>query len=396
LEQDFLGRDRWGNRKSRRSQTEQKYHFCQYHCCEVHGMPIERPDLSRLDPETRAYIESLENELETLRKSRPVRRSAPASEDGDDPEMDLPPLVTDEPPTTLNLITLTASGNAKRTPRHLYQRQRRGGMGVFDLDTPQDEPPAVLVIADEKQSLLLFTNLARAFRVPVNTLPEGPVHSRGQSILGRLNLHPDEHLVSALPDLVKGSVAMVSRNGNVRTLRHHVFGEYMKPGTVMFDVKAFGPLVSACWTPGDGELFIATRSGRAIRFSEKLVPPQGGPGIKVEGEDYPAAITAVYPDSGVLLIGGDGKGTIRLMEGFAPNKSPGGSGKNAMNTSNLVGAAAVADENDVFLISRLSKIIRFRAMEIPPKEGVVQGVHCMALRADSVAAVTTTALSDGD
>jgi DNA gyrase subunit A len=362
---------------------------------EVYGMPIERPDLSRLDPEILAYIESIENELETLRRSRPVRRSAPTNEDGDEHELELPPLVLDEPPTTLNLITLTASGIAKRTSRHLYQRQRRGGMGVFDLDTPADEPAAILAIADEKQSLLLLTNLARAFRIPVQSISEGAVHSRGQSIVGKLGLHPNEHLVAALPDLVKGSVAMVSRNGNVRSLRHHVFGEYMKPGTALFDVKQFGPLVSACWTPGDGEIFIATRSGRAIRFSEKLVPPQGGPGIKVEGEDYPAAITAVYPESGVLLIGADGKGTIRMMEGFAPNKSAGGSGKNAMNTTNLIGAATVEDSDDIFLISRLSKIIRFRAMEIPPKEGVVQGVHCMALRADTVSALTIAPAVDG-
>jgi DNA gyrase subunit A len=217
------------------------------------------------------------------------------------------------------------------------------------------------------------------------------VHSRGQLITGRLlGLLPDERLVVALPDQVKGSVAMVSRSGRVRSLRHHVFGEYMKPGTSMFDVKQFGPLEAACWTPGDGELFIATRSGRAIRFSEKLVPPQGGEGIRVEGEDTPVAITAVYEDSGVFLVGADGRGTIRLMEGFAPNKSAGGSGKIALNTSRLVSALTVDSSIDLFLISRLSKIIRFRAMEIPPKEGVVQGVNCMALRADSVAAAAAT------
>ena len=36
------------------------------------------------------------------------------------------------------------------------------------------------------------------------------------------------------------------------------------------------------------------------------------------------------------------------------------------------------------MISRLSKIIRFMSEEIPAKEGVVQGVNCMSLRADQV------------
>jgi hypothetical protein len=34
----------------------------------------------------------------------------------------------------------------------------------------------------------------------------------------------------------------------------------------------------------------------------------------------------------------------------------------------------------------LGKIIRFSAEEIPAKEGVVQGVNCMNLRADETAA----------
>jgi DNA gyrase subunit A len=349
-------------------------------------MDIERPDLSKLDPSVRAYIEMLEIELAKTRK-RPARA---ISDNEDEVVADLPPLEPDETPTTLNLVTLTGSGVAKRTPRHLYSRQRRGGMGVFDLDTPANEPPLILQVVEEAGSLLLFTNLARSFRLPVSLITEGPVHSRGQSVIGRLGLLPEERVAVILPDQVRGSVAMVSKLGWVRTLRHHVFGEYMKPGTSLFDAPKYGELTAACWTPGDAELFIATRQGRAIRFSEKLVPPQGGPGMKAENDDYPIAITAVYPDSGVFLVGEDGKGTIRSMEGFNPNKSAGGSGKLAMNTSALVGAATVIDSDDIFLISRLSKIIRFKAGEVPAKEGVVQGVNCMTLRADQVTALITT------
>ena len=38
-------------------------------------------------------------------------------------------------------------------------------------------------------------------------------------------------------------------------------------------------------------------------------------------------------------------------------------------------------------IARLGKVIRFRSAEVPAKEGVVQGVNCMALRADDTMAV---------
>lgn len=344
-------------------------------------MSLLRPDLSNVDPAVRDYIQALEAELDQLRSGRKREKQ-------EEEPAPVIPLEPSEPPTTLNVVTLTASGIGKRTPRHLYTRQRRGGMGIFDLDTDENDPPAILAIADESQSLLLFSNLARAFRVPMHTIPETPIRSRGQSIMGRIPFLPEERLVAALPDIAKGSVAMVSERGMVRLLRHHVFGEYMKPGTVLFDIKQFGRLVGACRTPGDADLFIATRQGHAIRFSEKLVPPQGGPGIRVEGNDQAVAVAAVEQEDGVFLVSADGKGTIRAMPGFNPNKSAGGSGKIAMGTHELSGAITVDDRDDIFMISQLSKIIRFMAAEVPVKEGVVQGVNCMALRADQVTAVT--------
>jgi DNA gyrase/topoisomerase IV subunit A len=57
-----------------------------------------------------------------------------------------------------------------------------------------------------------------------------------------------------------------------------------------------------------------------------------------------------------------------------------------MKTEALVMASKVYPDDEIFLISRLSKIIRFAAHEVPVKEGVVQGVRCMALRADQVVA----------
>ena len=96
------------------------------------------------------------------------------------------------------------------------------------------------------------------------------------------------------------------------------------------------------------------------------------------------------PCCGVFLVGDDGKGTVRLMAGFRTNKSPGAGGKVAMKAERLLCAHTVAAGQDALIISALGKIIRFAADDIPAKVGVVQGVHCMSLRADSVTAATVT------
>ena len=339
-------------------------------------MNLERPDLSNLTLEVKTYIEALEAELARLQPRRDTAAS-PA------PELS-------EPPTTLNVISISARGLAKRTPRHLYGRQRRGGMGVFDLETGGDDPPAVLTVADESEVVLLFTDFGRAFRLPVANLAEAPVRAHGQALAAMLQFRPHERIVAALPENGGAYIALVSQRGWVRRVRCNYLGKSLIPGTTFHDVKEGGYLAAACWTAGDRELFIATRLGKAIRFLERQVPARGCLGIRVDVDDAAAAVAAVYPDSGVFLLSDDGKGTIRLMAGFGANKAPGAGGKVAMKTDRLVGAVSVSEEDDIFVISELSKIIRFQAEEVPPKEGVVQGVNCVALRNDKVTALTTS------
>ncbi len=345
---------------------------------------MNRPDLSSVRLDVVAYIEALEADLA---RQRELDQSTGAA----DPEL---PLESNEPPTTLNVITVSINGVAKRTSRHLYGRQRRGGMGIFDLELADVDHPAFLTVADAAHDLILLTTLARAYRLPVSRVNEAPVRARGASLLSDLTFQPGERLAAVLPAGRGSAVALVTEKGYARVLPAHVVGPAMAPGTILFRTAEFGALAAACWTSGDGDLFVATQQGLAIRFPERALPLPGGLAIRLEAGDRVVAAEAVRPPEGasIFLLGADGRGTIRLMAGFAPNKAPGGGGKVAMKTDHLVGALAVAAQDDLFIWSRLSKIIRFSASEVPAKEGVVQGVNSMALRADVCAVVTASPL----
>lgn len=235
-------------------------------------MTFERPDLSQVDPIILAYIESLEAELTRLRSSSRTRRQPVPSE----------PAEPSEPPTTACLVTMSKNGSIKRTYRHLYTRQRRSGMGIFDLDTPEQDPPAYLTLADESADLLLITDSGRGYRLPVSSLPAGQIRERGQQIGSLLNFQPDESVRVFLPAKEDGYVAVLSERGYVRLLRHNYLGAKLRPGTPLFDVGRFGSVVTGCWTAGNEELFIATRNGKAIRFREKMVHANGSLGIRLE------------------------------------------------------------------------------------------------------------------
>lgn len=345
-------------------------------------MSVERPDLSGVDPELVAYIEALEAELDDLR-SRNESYSSRA-------ESSLEP---SEPPTTNNVVSISKEGLAKRTPRHLYFRQRRGGMGVFDLEGPEEDPPAFLLLADEGAGLIVVTNHARAFRTALSTIPETPVRGKGTSLLGGLPLREGEQLALAFPDQGGQFLALVSERGQIRRFASQQLGPKLQPGTILYDTREGGQPAAFCWSSGNDEIFIATQLGKAIRFAERQIPVRGCLGMRVDPGDRVVGVAAAPAEGGVFLMTADGKGTVRLLSGFSANKEPGSGGKVGMKTDLLIGAVAVKDNSDVFVISRLGKIVRFAVSEVPAKEGVVQGVNCMALRADECTALAACAIA---
>lgn len=338
----------------------------------------ERPDLTAVPEVVRAYIEGLEAELAQLRSGE--RKAAPAPEPS-------------EPPTTMQVITVSRQGVAKRTPRHLYGRQRRGGMGVFDLETAEPDAPALLAHIDEGDNLLLVTNLGRAFRLPVEKLVVGEVRDKGAPLAELIRFHPNEHAVAVLPAAGGEYLVLASERGWTQRVRKSFLGKNLFPGMSFHDVKQGGNITAACWTAGQDHVLLATRQGVGIRFRETQIPERGGClGLRVEPNDQVAAVAAVTDDSDVFVISADGKGTRREMSGFRMNKAPGAGGKQVLKTEQLVTAVTVQPGDDLFVVSETGKIIRFQADDVPPKSGVVQGVNCMALRNDGVTAAAVAAL----
>lgn len=330
---------------------------------------MERPDLSGVSAEILAYIEYLENQTPKKKVS-----TEPIS----------------EAETTMQVITVSRFGMAKRTPRHLYGRQNRGGMGVFDLETDESDPPLHIVTADIDGTVMVITSEGRAFRVQVADFSSGNIRSRGESIKSLVKLNEDETIAELVRADAGAYLLLASERGWVRRVQAPYLNSSMIQGMRFHKLSQGGPIVAAGWSSGEGDAFMATRNGVGIRFQERQIPSTGTLGMRVEPSDRIVAITGTSTDGGVFLITDEGKGTIRLMEGFRQNKAPGASGKVVIKTDVLVGAKAIQAGEDVLAVSYTSKVIRFSGEDVPPKTGVVQGVNCMNLRADTVAAFAIT------
>lgn len=346
-------------------------------------MPLERPDLSEAQPEIVQYIEMLEAQLLTLQANQkaPARRTQTNS-----PAEALP----NEPETTINILAITESGLIKRTPRHFYSRQRRAGMGVFDIESTEDDPPFQIGMGDENDIVVLITHLGRAFRLPVSKVAQTDVRGKGQPIGDLLKFRPNERVVRILPEAGGKFMTLLTERGWVRRVRANYLGKSLIPGTSFHDINQGGYVTDACWSDGASDTFIGTRSGLGIRFSEAQIPTRGCLGIRLSPDDTAIAVTSTSDDGKIFLVSHDGRGTIRSMNGFRKNKAPSAGGKVALKTDQLIAARSVDTTEELFLISKHSKMIRFAANEIPVKSGTVQGVILMALRGDDIQAVTVS------
>lgn len=341
----------------------------------------------------REFVEELIDENERLRTYLARHRAAP---DAPAPRETLArPLALDTRafPDSRVLVTLSASGLAKRTEINAYGRQRRGGVGAFDLRVRDDDPARFLAVADTADHLLLLTQQGRVYRVAVAALPLTERNGKGEPI-GKLCALPDEERVAAVLALAETDlqryILLASQTGFVKRMRAHYFGPTYEQGKTVLDPRQTGgPAAAMCLSGGSADILLVSRQAMATRFSISAAPLQAAPGIKLRSDDSLIGIVAVNEGSAVAVLTADGLGTRRLMEGFIANKAPGAAGKIMMKTDEVAGVALAPDGAELIALTRFGKAIRFEADEIPAKTAPVQGVDIVEVRGDAVTAVAS-------
>lgn len=346
-----------------------------------------------------AENERLQNQLEEKRLSALTATSGWGERGGagsvSTPGRDMPSrtqtLDTRQFPDTRMLITASADGWVKRTDLNSYFRQRRGGVGNYDLKTRDGDPVTYLATADAEDNLLILTQSGRAYTVAVAAIPLTERNARGESLMKLANIPGDDRIV-AIQGFSEADqqkyVLLGSRSGFIKRMRGHYYGPALEQGKVVLDPRQTGgPASTLCLSTGTADVLMVSKGGMSTRFNISTAPLQAAPGIKLSAKDELVGIAAVHEESAVAVITKDGVGTRRLMEGFTPNKAPGAAGKIIMKSDEVIGIAAASDTAELVCLTGFGKIIRFSAEEIPAKTAPVQGVDVMDVRGDGITAV---------
>jgi DNA gyrase subunit A len=183
-------------------------------------------------------------------------------------ELTLEDLIQDEQVA----VTVSNTGYLKRTPITTYRQQKRGGTGRLGMKTREEDFVAQLIIDSTHAYLLCFTNTGRVYWLKVYEIPDVGAAGKGKAMASLVDLQPGEKVVAILPvkDLEEEGkfVLFATREGIVKKTPLKDFCNVMARGIIAIAIDKDDELIAARITHGDDILFLATREGLAIRFSE--------------------------------------------------------------------------------------------------------------------------------
>lgn len=298
-----------------------------------------------------------------------------------------------------NTLVLTQGGYVKRTHPDEYKKQKRGGVGVVDLDTKEEDFVTNFLTASTHSDLLFFTDRGKAYQIKMHELPEGKRATRGKSIMNFISLSEGERVTSilAMPKNLKEnkdlSLLLVTEGGTGKKVSAASFHDVRTSGIIAIKLSDGDRLISASEVNKGDSCVVVTAKGQSIRFKESDVREMGRTAggvriIKLGKNDRVVGAHPISKDapktSALLTMGANGYGKkTPISEYKIQNRGGSGikTGKVTPKTGEIIASQVVAgDEEEAVAMSKKSQVIRLGLSEIPSLGRQTQGVRIMKLR----------------
>jgi DNA gyrase subunit A len=211
------------------------------------------------------------------------------------------------------VVLVTRDGYIKRLPLEQYRRQRRGGRGLVQMQTKEEDFIIRTFLTRTHDNVLFFTNLGRVYQLKAYELPEGSRQSKGKAVINLLpRLKEGERVQTLLPlhDLGgSGALVFATRQGVVKRTTLDQFQNIRTSGIQAILLETGDELVDVTFVEAEAtELLLATHAGQLVRFPVSEVRPMGrathgviGVRLSEEKGDRVVALAPVSPKFPTLL-----------------------------------------------------------------------------------------------
>lgn len=269
------------------------------------------------------------------------------------------------------VVILSQTGEIKRVAKSSFRTQRKGGKGV------KSEDDAVLdtIATNTIDTLLVFTDTGKMYRLLVDNVPAGTNASKGVRIGTLINLELNEKVI-AITSLERKNnkkyVVFITKKG---LFKKTLLEEYTKTkrstGIQAINIKD-GDSIANIELMDEEDMIIITKNGMSIHFETKDIASigrvtAGVKAIKLANDDEVLAGLPIRNNNDTVAVFSSLGCAKRTELSEFPLQGRGGKGvviyKATPGTGEVIGAAMVSDEDNVLLVGKTS--ICISAQDIP-------------------------------
>ncbi len=310
-------------------------------------------------------------------------------------EMNLEDLIDDED----LIVTMSAKGYTKTVSVDAFRSQGRGGRGVAGANLRDEDYIAHILTTTAHAYLLFFSNRGRVYRLKAHEIPMKERTARGTAIVNLLPLQPDEKIQAIIDTRDYESnqyLFFATRKGQVKKTRFTEYDSSLRAGLIAINLRDDDELVKVIPCNDADEIFMVSRSGMTIRFTQDDVRPMGRStagvrGMKMKEGDEVVSCDVARDDTAILIVTDAGYGKRTQLDKFN-TQGRGGQGvrgiKLTAKKGRVIAAFMVALDDEIFAIASDGVVTRMAVREISSQGRDATGVRVMNVEGDrSVAAV---------
>lgn len=291
------------------------------------------------------------------------------------------------------VVVLTEGGSVKRIPATSFRTQKRGGKGV----KTQDDITEAIIRTNTVDSLMIFTDKGKMYRLIVNNIPEGTNTSKGTPVKALIELEAGENvqtIYSIYRDTDAKYVLFITKNGLVKkTALTEYIGTKKSKGIGAINIKE-GDALSIVTLIKDEPLILVSKNGYMIKFNSIEITATGRLTAGVKGinlgsdDEIIAALPLRHAEDQLAIFTSKGYGKKIPQKEITIQKRA-GKGIICYKPNDVFGyvsaAQLISDEDNILLVGNKNSVC-ISAIEIPEMGRVAAGN--MVLKGNNILSVS--------
>jgi len=287
------------------------------------------------------------------------------------------------------VISITSKGYVKRMDIQTYKEQRRGGKGVIGSSLTTDDFTSQILTCSTHDYLMFFTSRGRVLWLKSYDVPEAERYGKGKALINLLGLKEENVTKVISVKNFEDSLMIATKKGMVKKISLNYFSKPRASGVkaINLPLDNSDDLIGVEIVKENQEISLATKEGKAIRFSSNDIRSMGRSsygvtGIKLSPKDKVVSLEVLDTEA-IFTITKNGYGKRTAVEDYRKTAR---AGKGVINlkvnekTGEVVNAISVNDKDSIIITTAKGQVIRMSLKQIRVMGRAAQGVRVVKIQ----------------